>query len=252
MGTMDYVERKLSRPPSVQHTLALIGKTAEETKKEIVEFIRGRPPNIYPLSRAVCECVFGNKLGDISATLQFVEKQIRAHKNEDQSMAASRVIKRIRGLAEKYSPRWCTSLDADHFSITPSLRVPVNPIGLIKKADGSLVVLWIIFWKEKNLSADAMRALATILRQRVDQSVGSDVEVEIVDLSDQAVGSLSDGKVIRAADLNLMTQDELASFFAPFVEGLDLARRYFAEHPEKKPKPRRQRPRDDGQLPLDI
>lgn len=248
---MDDVLKKLERPPSAQHLLSHTGPTPEAVAAAVIAFLLVPPKDMYSVARKALASYLSNPRGEPAETHKFFVNQLAKHRNKFQAKYAISVLERLQEYLTACRPLWCRRIDTARYYIDAELSFPVNPTGLLKKADGSVVLVWVQVWKARTLSHLALRALMTILRHQVDELLGPEVGIEFVDLSSVHGGSTI-CRVTRDADVKLMSDEELAVLFSIYREGVALALTKLAADPTLRPKARKRKDMDPPQPDLGL
>jgi hypothetical protein len=234
----------LRHTPSVQHAVALIGRTVEQTIRnfERLEKVRGLP-SLAPGRRLVKPLMEGY-------SLEWALKQCEGLKVRDRA-ANKNLLTAFAPYAAGKSVRWFRPYPLEPYPIGQGVVIPLNPYGFW--SDGSrLHLLWVQSWKDHTLDDLQKAILYTMFEQRIFVGEFKNAEFEWVDLREKKKGGGRDREVLYRSNFNALTASELKYYidilYSAFRE-YDPARRQ-RQAAEKASQSHKRK--DDGQQELPV
>ena len=226
----------LTKAPSAQNAIALIGPTKEATLKNIIDLARGSSPPSYEASRALAPELM--EKGDLEWCLSqcsSIRWELQRRMNEDLLTA----LHKYRGTI---APRWYRRPMKVHYE-GHRLSIPLQPMGVW--SDGrTLSVDWLQPWKHKSMSRRQLDILFTLHAHRflIGNYFGASFRV-INLMADPESGERS-LEVLEHDAFTELADDEVASELTKLAEALE----EFRQMPREPTAPRRKP--GDGQMEL--
>jgi hypothetical protein len=198
----------LRRTPSIQHAIALIGSTVEETVKNFDELDAGGPRPSLLFSRKLIKPLMEDK--SLSWAISQCE-HLKGRKNSRTHQANVNLITTFAPYAKGKAVEWFRLYPTDMYPIGSDIYIPINPYGFWAQ-NSRIHLLWVQPWKLRTLDKCQKAIFNTILEQRVFVGDFKNAKLEWVDLSEQVPGLGRAIEVLGRSDLGTVTSAELTEY----------------------------------------
>jgi hypothetical protein len=194
----------LRRTPSIQHAVALIGKTVEGTIKNFEQLeASGSRPSLAVGRKLIKPLMEGKSLEWAIAQCKHLRKRDR--------QANINLVAAFAQYAQKKSLTWFRPYPAEPYPIGPGIYMPINPYGFWAE-DSILHLLWVQSWTGRTLDQLQKAIFNTVLEQRVFVGDFKTAKLEWVDLREQERGCGRAQEVLGREDLGRLSNAELKNY----------------------------------------
>jgi hypothetical protein len=205
----------LRRTPSLQHAVALIRDTVEETRFELERLDAAQiNMSLNPGRRLFKPMMEG-------MSLDWAIRQIQLEKKPQNVKPNIGLVETFSHYAEGKKVPWFRSSDHHFYPIGAGIIIPVQPNGFWVE-DKKLRVLWPQCWKSRTLNPSQKAIFNTILRETYFVGDFKGATLEWVDMREQVPRDGRGIEVLSADDLGTVSRTELTEALRILVEAFQL------------------------------
>jgi len=230
----------INKTPSLQHTVALMSGTVEETLLNLKNLEDSQIKISLASGRRLFKPLMEGIGIDWALAQCALEKDYNIGPNQD-------LVAAFAPYAAGKSVSWFREFPKLYFPIGSGISVPINPAGYWNDS-GLLRVMWVQSWKGRTLNPLQKAIFNSVLQKTVFVGDFKSAALEWVDLREKFPRRGREVEVLDGNKLGLVSDGDLETYFGIFLKALEEFAPYRAEkRAERKAK---QKEKADKGTPL--
>lgn len=232
----------LTRTPTLQHAVYLIGSTVPETADNIRRLRRGRPPYRLDVARQLIAAVLRSPNDERAAALDWADRQAVTIKDPLLRKATQEILVCVREYLSAVHVKWFRPIAPFFYHIGRDHVIPVNPVGIISDGVEARLV-WAQIWRSRTLNAAQFNIHGAVLERAVFSVIPEVTELEWLEMSAPAGAKKRELRLRGRDAYEALSDGHLADALERLATAIDLVNSEPTD-PGKKPDRRDPKTRD--------